>query len=140
MNERTFCTIKPDAIAARQVGEIIRRLEAAEFRIVALRQRRLTRAEAEVFYRVHRERPFFKELCEYMSSGPCVTLVLERENAILGLRVLMGATDPANAREGTIRKDFGTSLVANVIHGSDGPDAARFEIGYFFPGIELLVE
>ena len=138
MNELTFCTIKPDAVGAGKIGEVLSRLEAAEYRIVALRLRRLTRAEAEVFYQVHKERPFFQALCDFMASGPCITMVLERENAILGLRILMGATDPLKAKEGTIRKDFGTSLVANVIHGSDGPDAARFEIGYFFPGIELL--
>ncbi len=125
-------------MAAGKVGEILSRIEAAEFRIVALRLRRLTRAEAEVFYHVHIERAFFKDLCDFMASGPCLTMVLERENAILGLRVLMGATDPANAKKGTIRRDFGMSLVANTIHGSDGPDAARFEIGYFFPGIELI--
>lgn len=138
MKERTFCTIKPDAIAAAKVGEILRGLEAAEFRILAVRQRHLTRSQAELFYQVHRERPYFAALCEFMSSGPCLTMVLERDNAILGLRVLMGATDPASAKEGTIRKDFGTSLVANVIHGSDGPEAARFEIGYFFAGIDLV--
>jgi nucleoside-diphosphate kinase len=134
--EHTFCMIKPDAVAARQVGEILSRIEAAGFRFAGVRLKRLTRAEAEMFYQVHHERPFFEDLCDFMASGPCVTMVLERENAILGLRVLMGATDPANAKEGTIRRDFGKSLVANVIHGSDGPDAARFEIGYLFPRIE----
>ena len=138
MKERTFCTIKPDAVAADQIDEILSRLEAAEFRVVARRQRHLSRAQAEVFYEVHKERPYFDALCEFMSSGPCLTLALERDNAILGLRVLMGATDPANARPGTIRKDFGTSLVANVIHGSDGADAARAEIAYFFAGMDLL--
>jgi len=138
VKERTFCTIKPDAIAAGKADEIRRRLEAAEFRVLAARQRHLTRTQAEVFYQVHRERPYFKALCEFMSSGPCLTMVLERDNAILELRVLMGATDPANAREGTIRKNFGTSLVANAIHGSDGSDAARSESAYFFAGIDLL--
>jgi len=136
--ERTFSIIKPDAIAAGQAGEILARLEKAGFAIVALRLRRLTRPQAEGFYHVHRERPFFGSLCDFMSSGSCVTLVLERENAITQLREIMGATDPAKAAPGTIRKDFASSIEANCIHGSDGPDTARFEIGYFFPGISLL--
>ena len=138
MIERTFSIIKPDAIAAGQAGEILARLEKAGFAIVALRLRRLTRPQAEGFYHVHRERPFFGSLCDFMSSGSCVTLVLERENAITQLREIMGATDPAKAAPGTIRKDFASSIEANCIHGSDGPDTARFEIGYFFPGISLL--
>jgi nucleoside-diphosphate kinase len=99
--------------------------------------RSLTRSEAEGFYHVHRERPFFSSLCAFMSSGPCITLVLERDDAIAGLREIMGATDPAKAAAGTIRKDFAASIEANAIHGSDAADTARFEIGYFFPGIEL---
>jgi nucleoside-diphosphate kinase len=137
LKERTFSIIKPDAVKARQAGDILARLEKAGFELVALRLRRLTRAEAEGFYHVHRERPFFASLCEFMSSGPCVTMVLERENAIAQLREIMGATDPAKAVPGTIRKDFATSIEANCIHGSDAPETARFEIGYFFPGIEL---
>ena len=137
MKERTFSIIKPDAVKARQAGEILARLEKAGFELVALRQRRLTRAETEGFYHVHRERPFFGSLCDFMSSGPCITMVLERENAIAQLREIMGATDPAKAAPGTIRKDFATSIEANCIHGSDAPETARFEIGYFFPGIEL---
>jgi nucleoside-diphosphate kinase len=137
LKERTFSIIKPDAVKARQAGDILARLEKAGFELVALRLRRLTRAEAEGFYHVHRERPFFASLCEFMSSGPCVTMVLERENAIAQLREIMGATDPAKAAPGTIRKDFATSIEANCIHGSDAPETARFEIGYFFPGIEL---
>ena len=105
--------------------------------MVALRMRHLTVPEAEGFYHVHRERPFFGDLCRFMSSGPCITMVLERENAIAGLRELMGATDPKKAAEGTIRKDFAESIEANAIHGSDAPETASFEIGYFFPGIEL---
>ncbi|HXB54677.1 MAG TPA: nucleoside-diphosphate kinase [Vicinamibacteria bacterium] len=137
MKERTFSMIKPDAVKAGQAGEILARLEKAGFRMVALRLRYLTRAEAEGFYHVHRERPFFGSLCGFMSSGPCVTLVLEREGAIAHLREIMGATDPAQARPGTIRRDFASSIEANCIHGSDGPESARLEMGYFFPGIEL---
>ena len=137
MNERTFSIIKPDAVKAGQAGEILTRLENAGFSLVALRLRHLTREEAEGFYHVHRERPFFASLCAFMSSGPCLTIVLERADAVARLRDLMGATDPAKAAAGTIRKDFATSIEANCIHGSDGPDTARFEISYFFAGIEL---
>ena len=137
MKERTFSIIKPDAVKAKQAGQVLSRIEKAGFEIVTLRMRNLTRREAEGFYHVHRERPFFGSLCAFMSSGPCITMVLERENAIAQLRELMGATDPAKAAPGTLRKDFASSIEANVIHGSDGPDTARFEIGYFFPGIEL---
>ena len=137
MKERTLSIIKPDAVKAGQAGEIVSRLEKAGFTIRALRLRQLTRAEAEGFYHVHRERPFFASLCAFMSSGPCIPMVLERENAIAHLREIMGATDPAQAAPGTIRKDLGRSIEANCIHGSDAPDTARIEIGYFFPGVEL---
>ena len=137
MSERTFSIIKPDAVAAGQAGAILSRLEQAGFRIAALRLRRLTRAEAEGFYHVHQERPFFAALCSFMSSGPCIAMVLERDAAIAELRAIMGATDPARAALGTIRKDFASSIERNAIHGSDAPETARFEIGYFFPGIEL---
>lgn len=137
MTERTLSIIKPDAVAAGRAGAILSRLEDAGFRILAARMRRLTKAEAEAFYDVHRERPFFAGLCAFMSSGPCIALVLEGEGAIARLREIMGATDPARAAAGTIRKDFARSIEANAIHGSDGPDTARFEIGFFFPGIEL---
>jgi nucleoside-diphosphate kinase len=136
--ERTFSIIKPDAVRAGNVGAILARIEAAQFKILALRMRKLTAPEAEMFYEVHRSRPFFKSLCEFMSSGACVTMVLEAPNAILALRTLMGATDPAKAHEGTIRKEFGASVENNAIHGSDGVDTARTEIAYFFPGIELV--
>jgi nucleoside-diphosphate kinase len=136
--QRTLSIIKPDAVAARHAGEVLSRIERAGFRIVALRLRRLARSEAEGFYHVHRERPFVPSLCEFMSSGPCITMVLERENAIAHLRELMGATDPAKAAPGTIRKDFASSLQANAIHGSDAEDTARFEIGYFFAGLDLI--
>ena len=138
MAERTFSIIKPDAVEAGIAGAVLSRLETAGFRIVALRLRSLTLAEAEGFYHVHRERPFFASLCAFMSSGPCVTMVLEREGAIAGLREIMGATDPAKAAAGTIRKDFAASIERNAIHGSDAPETAAFEIGYFFPGVELV--
>jgi nucleoside-diphosphate kinase len=138
VKERTFSIIKPDAVKANQAGEILSRIEKAGFGLLAVRMRHLTRQEAEGFYHVHRERPFFASLCAFMSSGPCVTLVLERENAVAHLREIMGATDPAKAAPGTIRKDFASSIEANCIHGSDAADTARFEIGYFFPGIELI--
>jgi nucleoside-diphosphate kinase len=137
LKERTLSIIKPDAVKARQAGEILARIEKAGFEIVAMRLRRLTRSEAEGFYSVHRERPFFGSLCAFMSSGPCVTMVLERANAIAHLREIMGATDPAKAAPGTIRRDLASSIEANCIHGSDAPETARFEIGYFFPGIDL---
>ena len=138
MAERTFSIIKPDAVKAGNAGAILSRLEKAGFRIVALRLRALTRAEAEGFYHVHMARPFFASLCAFMSSGPCLTLVLERDGAIPKLRELMGATDPAKAAAGTIRKDFAVSIETNAIHGSDAPETAAFEIAYFFPGIELV--
>ena len=137
MAERTFSIIKPDAVKAGNAGAILSRLEKAGFRIVALRLRSLTRAEAEGFYHVHMARPFFASLCSFMSSGPCLTMVLERDGAIARLRDIMGATDPAKAAAGTIRKDFAASIEANAIHGSDAADTAAFEIGYFFPGVEL---
>jgi nucleoside-diphosphate kinase len=137
LKERTFSIIKPDAVKAGQTGDILARIEKAGFTLVGARLRHLTPAEAEGFYHVHRERPFFKSLTGFMSSGPCLTLVLERENAVAQLREIMGATDPAKAAAGTIRKDFASSIEANCIHGSDAAETARFEIGYFFPGIDL---
>jgi nucleoside-diphosphate kinase len=138
VTERTLAIIKPDAVAAGQAPQIMARLEKAGFRIVALRMRSLTREQAEAFYDVHRERPFFASLSAFMSSGPCIPMVLERENAIAHLREVMGATDPAKAAPGTIRKDFATSIERNAIHGSDAPETAAFEIGYFFAGVELV--
>ncbi len=137
MTERTFSIIKPDAVKAGHAGNILALIEKAGFKIVALRLRNLTRAEAEGFYHVHSHRPFFGSLTEFMSGGPCITMVLERENAIAKLRELMGATDPAKAAAGTIRKDFAASIEANAIHGSDAAETAAFEIGYFFAGIDL---
>jgi nucleoside-diphosphate kinase len=137
VKQRTFSIIKPDAVKAGQAGEILSRIEKAGFGIAALRLRRLTRTEAEGFYLVHRERPFFGSLTSFMSSGPCITMVLERDDAIAHLRDIMGATDPAKAAPGTIRRDLASSIEANCIHGSDAPETAAFEIGYFFPGVEL---
>jgi nucleoside-diphosphate kinase len=138
LKERTLCIIKPDAVSARQAGQILSRIEQSGFEIVALRQRHLRPEEVEGFYHVHRERPFFTSLCSFMSSGPCIVMVLERENAIAHLREIMGATDPAKAAPATIRRDFAASIEANCIHGSDGPETARLEIAFFFPGIAVL--
>jgi nucleoside-diphosphate kinase len=138
LTERTFSIIKPDAVAAGKAGAILSRIEAAGFRVVALRMLSLSTREAEGFYHVHAARPFFGSLCAFMSSGPCVTMVLERENAIARLREIMGATDPAKAAPGTIRKDFAESIERNAIHGSDAPETAVFEISYFFPGLDLV--
>jgi len=136
--ERTLSIIKPDAVKAGKAGRILSRLETSGFRIAVLQMRSLSRAEAEGFYHVHAARPFFASLCAFMSSGPCITMVLERENAIAHLREIMGATDPAKAAPGTIRRDFAESIERNAIHGSDAPETAAFEVGYFFPGIELV--
>jgi len=138
VTERTLAIVKPDAVAAGQAAQVLARLEKAGFRVVALRMRSLTRGQAEGFYHVHRQRPFFAALCAFMSSGPCVPMVLERENAIAHLREVMGATDPAKAAPGTIRKEFATSIERNAIHGSDAPETAAFEIGYFFAGVDLV--
>ena len=138
MTKRTLAIVKPDAVAAGQAPQILARLEKAGFKIVALRMRSLNREQAEAFYHVHRQRPFFAPLCSFMSSGACIAMVLERDNAIAELREVMGATDPAKAAAGTIRKDFAESIERNAIHGSDGPETARFEIGFFFPGVDLL--
>jgi nucleoside-diphosphate kinase len=138
LTERTFSIIKPDAVAAGKAGAILSRIEAAGFRVVALRMLSLSTKEAEGFYHVHAARPFFGSLCAFMSSGPCITMVLERENAIARLREIMGATDPAKAAPGTIRKDFAESIERNAIHGSDAPETAVFEISYFFPGLDLV--
>jgi nucleoside-diphosphate kinase len=135
--ERTLAIIKPDAVAARNAGRVIQRIEDSGFTIRAMRLLRLTQPEAEGFYAVHRERPFFGSLTRFMSSGPVVVLALEAPDAIKKWRTLMGATDPAKADAGTLRKDFGASIENNATHGSDAPDTAAYEIGYFFPGIEF---
>lgn len=136
--ERTLAIIKPDAVGRGLTGEIIGRIHAAKFQVVAIKSLRLTKAEAEGFYAVHRERPFFKDLTQFMSSGKVVAMVLEAENAIGKWRDTMGATDPAKAAPGTIRKELGTSIQNNCTHGSDAPQTAAFEIGYFFAGSELV--
>src|SRR6266566_4418964 len=136
--ERTFAIIKPDATARRLTGRILQRIEDAGFQIRAMKMMLLTRAEAEGFYAIHRDRPFFGGLTEFMSSGPIVALVLEAPDAVKKWRTLMGATDPAKADRGTIRKEFASSIGENATHGSDGPETAAFEIGYFFAGVELI--
>ena len=135
--ERTFAIIKPDAVRARHAGRILARIEEAGFTVRAMRLLHLTRKEAEGFYAVHRERPFFPSLTEFMSSGPCLVMALEAPDAIRKWRALMGATDPARAEAGSLRKEFGTSIEFNATHGSDAPDTAAFELGYFFRGMEL---
>jgi nucleoside-diphosphate kinase len=136
--ERTLAIIKPDAVERQLTGAIIQRIEAAGFHIRAMRRRHLSRREAEGFYAVHRERPFFASLTAFMSSGPAVVLVLEAPDAIKKWRTLMGATDPAKADPGTLRKEFAQSIERNATHGSDAPDTAVYEIGYFFAGVELV--
>jgi len=137
MIERTLSIVKPDGVAKNLVGEVARRFEAAGLRVVALKMVRLDRGEAEGFYHVHRDRPFFAALVEFMSSGPIVPMVLEGEDAIAKVRTLMGATDPAKAGPGTIRKDHATSIEKNIVHGSDGTSTAGFEIDYFFSVLEI---
>jgi nucleoside-diphosphate kinase len=136
--ERTFAIIKPDAVSSGQQGEILARIHKAGFTIVAIKSMRLTKEEAGGFYAVHRQRPFFRELTDFMSSGKIFAMVLEAEGAIARWRDTMGATDPKKATPGTIRHDLGTSIGANCTHGSDAPDTAAFEIGYFFSGLELI--
>ena len=138
MSERTFAIIKPDAVARRVSGQILQRIEAEGFTIRGMRLTHLSRAQAEGFYAVHRARPFFSSLTEFMSSGPSIVLVLEAPDAIRKWRTLMGATDPAKADAGTIRKEFAESIERNATHGSDGPETATVEIAYFFPGIDLI--
>jgi nucleoside-diphosphate kinase len=140
MAERTLAIIKPDAVKRRLAGRILQRIEDADagFTVRAMRLTHLSKAQAEGFYAVHRARPFFASLTEFMASGPSIVLVLEAPDAIKQWRTLMGATDPAKADAGTLRKDFAESIERNVTHGSDAPDTAGFEIGYFFPGINLI--
>jgi nucleoside-diphosphate kinase len=136
--EHTLAIIKPDAVAAGKIGEILARFEAAGFTIRALRMLHLSRAEAERFYAVHSERPFFGSLTEFMSSGPCVPVCLEGENAVPKLRELMGATDPAKADEGTIRKAYASSIERNAVHGSDSPENAKIELAFFFSSLDVV--
>ena len=136
--ERTLSIIKPDATRRNLTGQINARFEDAGLRIVAQRRLHMTRAQAEGFYAVHKERAFFDELCDFMCSGPVVVQVLEGENAITANREIIGATNPANAEEGTIRKDFGESIEANSVHGSDAPETAATEISYFFRELDII--
>lgn len=138
MAQRTFSIVKPDAVRKGHTGAILAEIHKAGFQVVAIKKQSISKEEAKGFYAVHRERPFFDSLATFMSSGPIVLMVLEKDNAIADLRKLMGATNPANAEEGTIRKKFAESIEENAIHGSDGEETAAFEIGYWFAGYELV--
>ena len=138
MAQRTFSIIKPDAVRKGYTGAILAEIDKAGFKIVAIKKQSISKQQAQGFYYVHKERPFFDELTTFMSSGPMVLMVLEKENAIADLRKLMGATNPANAEEGTIRKKYAGSIQENAIHGSDAEETAAFEIGYWFAGYELV--
>jgi len=138
MPERTLTIIKPDAVKQRVAGKVIQRFEEAGFRIVAAKLLHLTKAEAQGFYAVHRERPFFDSLTDFMSSGPCMPMVLEGEDVISRLRKIMGATDPAKAEPGTLRKELASSVERNIVHGSDAPETAATEIRYFFSELEKV--
>lgn len=136
--ERTLSIIKPDGVSRGLIGEVIRRLESHNIRIVAMKMIHMTRAQAEGFYAVHRQRPFFESLTGFMSSGPAVVMVLQGDDVIARYRKLMGATNYKDAEEGTIRRDFATDIEKNVVHGSDAPETAAFEIGYFFNSFEIV--
>ncbi len=136
--ERTFSIIKPDAVAAKQAGAILAMIEEAGFRVLALRMTRLTEAQAQGFYAVHRERPFFAGLVKFMTEGPIIVMALEREDAIKKLREVMGATNPSNAAEGTVRKRFAANIERNCIHGSDAPETAEVELRFFFTTADLI--
>jgi nucleoside-diphosphate kinase len=135
--EKTFAIIKPDACRRNIAGKILTKIEDKGFRVLAMKKIAMTRRQAEGFYAVHRGKPFFDSLTDFMSSGPCIVMVLEKENAIAAWRTLMGATNPANADAGTIRKEFAQSMEANSVHGSDAPETAEYEIKYFFSALEL---
>jgi len=135
--EKTFAIIKPDACKRNVAGKILAKIEENGFRVIAMKKIAMTRKQAEGFYAVHRGKPFFVSLTDFMSSGPCIVMVLEKENAITAWRTLMGATNPANADPGTIRKEFALSMEANSVHGSDAPETAEYEIKYFFSALEL---
>ena len=138
MAQRTFSIIKPDAVRKGYTGAVLAAIEKAGFKILAIKKASISKEQAEGFYYVHKERPFFNDLCTFMSSGPLILMVLEKDNAIADLRKLMGATNPANAEEGTIRRKFAGSIQENAIHGSDAEETAAFEIGYWFAGYELI--
>ena len=135
--ERTLSIIKPDGVARGVIGEVVKRLEASEFKILAMKMIHMTKAQAQGFYAVHRERPFFDSLTDFMSSGPAVVMILAGEDVITKYRELMGATNYKEAAPGTIRADFATDIEKNVVHGSDAPETAAFEIGYFFNAFEI---
>lgn len=135
--ERTLSIVKPDGVSKNLIGEVIKRFENRKLRVIALKMVKLSKAEAQGFYAVHRERPFFSSLTDFMSSGPCVVMALEGENAISTVREIMGATDPAKAAAGTIRRDFASDVERNIVHGSDSPESASFEINYFFNALEI---
>ena len=137
MSQKTFSIIKPDGVRQGDAGKILAKIEEAGFKILGLRMVQMTKRHAEGFYAVHKEKSFFGSLLEFMSSGPCMVMVLEKDNAIDDLRKLMGATDPKKAAKGTIREEFGTSVEANVIHGSDSPESAAIEIPYFFTSLQI---
>ncbi len=136
--ERTLSIVKPDGVRQGNIGDVVSRFEKNGLKIVAMKMIHMDKGEAQGFYAVHRERPFFDSLTDFMSSGPCVVMVLQGEGAIAKNRELMGATNPANAAEGTIRKQFASSVESNVVHGSDAPETAAFEIGYFFNALEIV--
>jgi nucleoside-diphosphate kinase len=136
--QRTFSIIKSDAVSKGYAGAILAEIEKAGFKLISIRKQTISKQQAQGFYHVHSARPFFNDLCEFMSSGPIFLMVIEKDNAIADLRKLMGATNPANAEDGTIRKRFAESIQANAIHGSDAEDTATFEIGYWFAGYELI--
>ncbi|MFW5635920.1 MAG: nucleoside-diphosphate kinase [Thermodesulfobacteriota bacterium] len=136
--ERTLSIVKPDGVARGVIGEVVRRFEANGIKIAAMKMIHMSQKEARGFYAVHKERPFFDSLTDFMTSGPCVVMVLEGENVIKKNRELMGATNPKDAADGTIRKDFATDVEKNVVHGSDAPETAAFEIGYFFSSLEIV--
>ena len=138
MKERTLSIIKPDGVSRHLIGEVIQRLEKADLKIVATKMIKMTKAEAKGFYKVHEGKPFYESLTDFMSSGPCVVMVLEGEDAIAGYRALMGATNYREAEEGTIRREFATDIEKNVVHGSDSEKTANFEIKYFFSALEII--
>jgi len=138
MTQRTLSIIKPDAVAAGHAGEILAMIEKAGFRVLGCRMLRLRKEQAREFYAVHKDKPFYESLVEFMTEGPVIVLALEREDAIAGLREVMGATNPANAAEGTIRKRFGTNIERNAVHGSDAPETARTELAFFFCEADLV--
>jgi nucleoside-diphosphate kinase len=138
MNKRTLSIIKPDGVSRKLIGEVVKRLEGADLKIVAMKMIKMTKQQAMGFYRVHKDKPFYESVTDFMSSDPCVLMVLEGEEAIKRYRNLMGATDYKKAEAGTIRRDFATDIERNIVHGSDSPETASFEINYFFSELEIV--